>query len=522
MNSTFDNTKPNVILISDHTSQNYMMKTFGPFKIARELRLAGYEVAVIHHAHIFTYEEIAKILTTLISDKTLFVGVNNMFYQSMEFSEDPSEKAGVRTYLADAGSILPHGKYPHNSNLISLIKSLNSNCKLVLGGPTADVLPINSDFDYVVVGYADLSVVNLANHLLNGEPLKKAYKSLYKFTVINDAKAEGFDFTNSKMEYLPYDCILPGETLLLEVSRGCIFNCAFCSFPLNGKKKLDYIKNPDNLLEELNTNYEKYNITRYIFLDDTFNDSVEKVQMMYNISKQLPFQLEFWAYIRLDLLAAHPETIDLLVEAGLRGCQFGIETLNKPSAKAIGKGQNREKQLEALRYIKSKWGSKIMLHGSFIAGLPYESKESMKETYELFLTDDTLLDSLEIHPMGIEICENSAKEFRSLISRNPEKYGYTVPPIDPTKSMFYRPWKNEHTNTAEVIALAEEYSIRAAKFKNKVIPQEAMFLAGIGFTMDDFANTLNVDFDWHKANAMKQKRAQEYKDMFFKAFSIKL
>ena len=64
---SFDNSKHNIILISDHTDTLFMSKTIGPYKVARELRLAGYEVAVLHHAHIFSYEEIEHILTNLIS-----------------------------------------------------------------------------------------------------------------------------------------------------------------------------------------------------------------------------------------------------------------------------------------------------------------------------------------------------------------------------------------------------------------------------------------------------------------------
>ena len=31
----FDNNKPNVILFSDHTSQHFLMKSFGVYKVAR-------------------------------------------------------------------------------------------------------------------------------------------------------------------------------------------------------------------------------------------------------------------------------------------------------------------------------------------------------------------------------------------------------------------------------------------------------------------------------------------------------
>jgi hypothetical protein len=70
---------------------------------------------------------------------------------------------------------------------VAHIKSINSECVTVLGGPNAVDKKHNRMFDYVVVGYADISVVNLAKHLLDGTPLEKSYRSLWGFTVVNDA-----------------------------------------------------------------------------------------------------------------------------------------------------------------------------------------------------------------------------------------------------------------------------------------------------------------------------------------------
>ena len=62
----FDNTKPNVIIISDKTEVLSMIKTAGPYKVASELRIAGFEVAVIHHLSCFSIDEIKHVLKNLI------------------------------------------------------------------------------------------------------------------------------------------------------------------------------------------------------------------------------------------------------------------------------------------------------------------------------------------------------------------------------------------------------------------------------------------------------------------------
>jgi len=510
----FDNTKPNIILLSDHSTKHYMMKSFGVYKIARELRLVGYQVAVIHHLHIFSYEEICKILKTLISSKTLFVGFNNTFFR-------PPEEGGSVHVFSDTcvGAMLPQG-VSYNQKLKKYIYTLNPNCKLVLGGPSADDKNYNKDFDYIVIGYADRSVINLANHLAYRFPLENSSIGENGSIIINDPVAAGFDFSTRKMEYKEYDCLIPNETLFLEIARGCIFKCSFCSFPLNGKKKLDYIKDKDILIEELLENYKKYGITRYIFLDDTFNDSYEKVKLIYDISKEIPFSLEFWAYIRLDLLAANPETIDMMIEAGLKGCQFGIESMHIEACKSIGKGMNPEKQIETLRYIKEKYGDQVFLHASFIAGLPYEPIESMINTYKFFLNSkDKLLDSAEVHPMGLEDYRNSKRTFKSKISENPESYGYRFR-SDLTKGMYFWDWENEHTNFAEVMELAEKYRRLFQSKMNKIIPQDMFFLSSFGYSWKDFEKYTQNNFDWNDVQKRKSRQADLYKKLVSKNFNI--
>lgn len=516
----FDNSKHNIILISDHTDTLFMSKTIGPYKVARELRLAGYEVAVLHHIHIFPYEEIEHILTNLISAKTLFVGFNNMFYKTINKPlTNELHKDGIMYSDKELGSMLPHG-IEKNISLKTCIKNANPTCKLVLGGPTAINSELNQDFDYVVVGYADISVVNLANHLAINEPLKKSYKSISGPIIISDAKAEGFDFVNSQMEYKSYDCILPGETLPLEVARGCIFDCAFCSYPLNGKKKLDFIKRVDLLTAELNNNYKKFGITRYLMGDDTFNDAVEKAQMIYEVSKQLPFNLEYWAFVRLDLMAAHPETIDPLFNSGLRACHFGIETFNKDSGKSVGKGMDKERLLSTLSYIKSKWGDQVMLHGSFIAGLPHETVDSLNETFDILMDKQRCpLDSWIMHPFLMYDKSTGVDGFSSRITKDPESYGYR--PLNKIPNTDNLDWETDHLNYSTVVELSEKFNQQASLLKrNKISGSASFFMASLGFELGFSANKIHFDFDWHTVNLKKQDRSDEYKTKFYRLFNL--
>ena len=82
--------------------------------------------------------------------------------------------------------------------------------------------------------------------------------------------------------------------------------------------------------------------------------------MIHRISKSLPFELEYVAYLRIDLLAANPEMITLLPESGLRSAFFGIETFQVQGAKAIGKGWNGQNAKAFLLELKEKWKDKTL------------------------------------------------------------------------------------------------------------------------------------------------------------------
>lgn len=501
----FDNKKPNIILLSDLTNSMTLAKTVGPYKVAYELRSAGYEVAVIHHLHMFSFLELQYILQNLISDKTLFVGINSMFYQT--------QISGTSDYVPkEPGMFLPYGK-SKNQEFRDFVNKCNPNCKIVLGGPDASDASYIKDYDYVVAGYADMSIVNLANYL-NGtcSELLKSYKSIHGPIIIDDSRAENFDFPNSTMRYEEHDCILPGETLVIEISRGCIFSCAFCRFPLNGKKKLDYLKQEELLYQEFVDNYKRFGITRYRFSDDTFNDSREKIEMIHRISKRLPFKLEYWVYLRLDLLTAHIDLLDKLYESGLRSAFFGIESLNAKTNQLIGKGSDKEKQLATLKLIKERYGDNIFLTGSFIFGLPAEPLDSMMSTRNFLISDDNPLDFLFINPYYIYT--KKINGFSSKIEENPEAHGYKI--TGTNGPHLY--WENQYTNFEEVKKLAAE-TLDGFQKNHPRRGVSDFDLSTFGIDVESVTNNQGI-VDWKIVLEIKKNRFKQYKDAVYKEFNI--
>ena len=134
--------------------------------------------------------------------------------------------------------------------------------------------------------------------------------------------------------------------------------------------------------------------------------------------------------MRLDMIWADPESADILKASGARIGSFGIETLHDRAGKRVGKGLGRDRILKTLERLKSVWGTDTLSAGLFIAGLPFEPRESIQETMA-WVKDTDLLYTYSFTPMWI----SPPSHFDILnklhsISLDNEKYGITWPTKD--------------------------------------------------------------------------------------------
>jgi radical SAM superfamily enzyme YgiQ (UPF0313 family) len=232
-----------------------------------------------------------------------------------------------------------------------------------------------------------------------------------------------------------------------------MFKCAYCSYPLIGQKTKDYLKHPEVLRRELINNYERWGTTKYFIVDDTFNDSTEKMQMFTDISQSLPFELKFWCYLRADLLAAHPEQIQLLKDAGIQETYFGIETFNPKTAKFIGKGMASDKIVDTMYKCKEVWGDRSYIAAGIIIGLPYETQASIQTAVDFFRRKDCPIDLANTFPLSIIGNHDLVKYmYMSEIDRNYSKYGYYFP--NPEDN--YYKWRKDDDTDINSYEQAEE------------------------------------------------------------------
>jgi radical SAM superfamily enzyme YgiQ (UPF0313 family) len=466
------------IIFTDVVDTVTVYKAIGAYKIANTLRQHGYTCLVVDHLHSLSLDDAKQIITKYLSPESLFVGF------SSTFASDKIE-----------------------SDLITHIKSINNNCKIVLGGTKATASISNKNIDYSIISYGEQSIINLANHLRTGSYLE-TYKNIFGVNIIDGRKDTGYDFVNSKFHWTDLD-VGGAKVLPIEISRGCIFKCKFCSYPLNGKQNLDFIRHSDNLYEELQSSYDRFGIEDFYILDDTFNDNEYKLDVLYNTIKRLTFKPKFWAYTRLDLIAQNNSLIDKLYDIGLRGIYFGIETLNKRTGLIIGKGFDREKQIKTIEKIRNRFGNEIMLHGSFILGLPEEPVESMEQTFNQLMDNSIPLHSFVFH--GLKLYKNEAVAFNSELGKNYTEYGYQDIGTDINSDKIN--WENKYCNYKLVEDLATNFNSIAQNDRIYLSKQIGLSLKNLGYSEEYISNTKFKDINWNDIQKRKIEYIDNYKKM---------
>lgn len=399
-----------------------IQRSLGPYRITSELKKHGYTAVVIDYTQYMTAEEINTALSKYLTSETLWVGYSSTFFYA--------RRDGKVSMINDnILKMYQSNSYEKITKIYDYVKA-HSSAKIVFGGAYALMAHADHQVDYYVAGYGDVSTVDLTDFLAG----KK--EKLYHYTekVIDGKTAIIIDsgkYPEPQMDQLQtfyHDDtvnLLPGEGLPIEFARGCIFKCKFCSYPLLGKKKGTYIRDMQEVRDELVKLWEIRGTNTYYITDDTFNDDNDKMEEFHKLFTSLPFKPKFAAFLRLDLIDRYPHQADLLLEAGLVGNFFGIESFNHKSAKAIGKGLHPERVKERLKWVREKWKGKVNTGVGLIIGLPYDDEKYFQELWDYVHSDEYPVQHTSFNALHITDTSKGVNLYGSEFAMNPEIYGYS-------------------------------------------------------------------------------------------------
>lgn len=390
-----------VVILTTNTDPGRQVRYLGPYQIAWWLRTNGFSTQVLEFLYFMTSDQRLALFKKFITPETKIVG-----YSPFCMLGSPQK--------------LVKGEQP----IFDILNEIKDNfpwVKIIAGGQwvrgflSSGYNKINFKLDAVFDGEAEQSFLEYCNHIFNGSaaPLFTLGPGLNK--IYNSTAT--YNIQSCNMTFSENDFILPGESLPLEFSRGCIFKCKFCQYPHIGKDKDDFNKDMSNIRESLIVNYEKFGTTCYHITDDTLNSHRERTKQFHLMTKDLPFKIEFIGYVRMDLLSIWPEQMEILPDSGLVSSHFGIESFDPLSCNMIGKGWGAKNNKTFLTKVGEEWGDDVIVNVSMIAGLGKEIEKDWEEA------NDWLVQS-RVHDWTYNTLYLSPKLGVSEFEKDPEKYGY--------------------------------------------------------------------------------------------------
>lgn len=333
----------------------------------------------------YSEEELRQISNKLISKDTLAICLSTTFLYSRSTNVQPQDLERKFYFF------------------VSHAKKINPHIKVFVGGAGK------------TFGFSEIDAI------FEGQYKENQFLE-YLQEIFSIPNLKNFDFHNDEFSFRHQDIIYPKETLPIEISRGCMFSCRFCSFSGRGRKLDSNLKNFSIIKKQLSYYYTEFGSSNFYLVDDTFNDSMNKLGQLQSVVQDLKYQPSFVAYIRIDLLMKFPEMLPLLKNIGVKGLFFGLETFHPEAAKTIGKYINLENLKNYLKFIRKEHPD-LHLSASFIAGLPHEKLDDISKTNE-WLVQNKVVDNWYFSPLTVDTNKNNP--YRSYFSDHIHEHGYKV------------------------------------------------------------------------------------------------
>jgi len=285
---------------------------------------------------------------------------------------------------------------------IEAMKAVNPDLKAGLIGAKVAVDPAGSlsaskvvdfvagnEFDFTIKEVADgrdwervagLSYRNAAGRIVHNEA-RPVLENMDALPFVTPVYKRDLEIDNYFIGYLKHPYIS------LYTGRGCKSRCTFCLWPQTVGGHRYRTRSVGHVVEEIRWAQKAFpQVKEFFFDDDTFTDDLPRAEA---IARELGKLGVTWS---CNAKANVPrDTLKVLRDNGLRLLLVGYETGNQQILYNIKKGMRIE---FARRFTKDCHELGITIHGTFILGLPGETRETIEETIRF---------ATEINPHTIQV-----------------------------------------------------------------------------------------------------------------------
>lgn len=278
---------------------------------------------------------------------------------------------------------------------------------IILGGPTISNLKEKVLYrfpwiDYCISGEGEFAFLKLVQDIIsNSVPdfckLPNNVFGKNKGKVINGSLTPYIDY-HQTIPVIDYSVVNLSNYNRLEISssRGCPFNCEFCSVNSTLDKKLRFRPLSD-IFNEIDYLFATGLNTCINIVDDNFGLDKKRLKSFCESFKTKYPNYNWTCYFRLDDL--EPDTVDMMVNAGCIGAFIGIEAGSTEKLKSLGKYIEYGSILSKLSYATTK----MDITASFIWGFPDENENQLIDTFKLISKiadfDNIIIDLYQLSPL---------------------------------------------------------------------------------------------------------------------------
>jgi anaerobic magnesium-protoporphyrin IX monomethyl ester cyclase len=265
----------------------------------------------------------------------------------------------------------------------------------IMGGPHVTFLPEETldHADYAFLGEAEESLPLFMEALNEGRPVANVPNLAFREngkTVITEKKT--FTAPLDSLPFPDFSLVNYGKNarlnrtfmkpiVPLQTSRGCPFDCTFCSVTGMFGKRYRF-RSTESVMAEL----ERYNPKKQkiFFYDDNFAANRRRSKELLTAMIERGFKFTWSTQVRADI-AKDPELLELLHKAGCTTLYIGFESVDPVALEHMKKSQTIDEIRAAIKAIHA---HHIFIHGMFVFGFDTDTKATLRSTIRFAIKEN--------------------------------------------------------------------------------------------------------------------------------------
>lgn len=350
-------------------------------------------------------------IAAFLRTKGFNVKIVDMFAEEMRLKDIIKYIRQANPKIIGIGAITRQINYAYSIG--DAIKKSFPCIKIVYGGVHPSFFPKESFergcADFVVIGEGEKTMGELCNALLKDckdlscidgiaykdDKTLKVNRPRQFIKNLDSIPPPAYDLLKGKyhtnIHIRPFN---KKRTFSIMASRGCPYNCNYCSIPAIWQRKLRH-RSPEHVVMEVKNAIKQYGVKNFHFYDDDFLIDGRFVCEFCNLLIKKDLNITWLCQSRTSSIVHQKDLIPLLKKAGCAVIELGIESCDEGVMRSMNKMQTADDIKASVSIIRN---SRIEILPLMMSFYPGEKLDSVYNTSQLMLNLDLWsINNIEIY-----------------------------------------------------------------------------------------------------------------------------